>query len=76
MSLRNGVWHGLRNVKYGKRRKENKLTEKYAGVFAAHFLAPIWVSNFFAGELITAGLNKQGKAESGNKLYGIRVYNT
>ena len=82
MSLRNGMWHGLRNdiimrnVKYGKRRKEINWTEKYAGVFAAPFLAPIWASNFFAGQLITAGLNQQGRAESRNKLYGIRVYNT
>ena len=38
------------------------------------FLAPIWVSNFFAGPLITAGLNQQGRAESSDKLYCIRVY--
>ena len=38
------------------------------------FLAPIWVSNFFAGPFITAGLNQQGRAESSEKLYCIRVY--
>ena len=39
------------------------------------FLAPIWVSNFFqAGPFITAGLNQQGRAESSDKLYCIRVY--
>ena len=37
-------------------------------------LAPIWVSNFFAGPFITAGLNQQGRAESSDKLYCIRVY--
>ena len=43
-------------------------------VFAAPFLAPIWVSNVFAGPFITAGLNQQGRAESSDKLYCIRVY--
>ena len=38
------------------------------------FLAPIWVSNFFAGPFITAGLNQQGRAESSDKLYYIRVF--
>ena len=38
------------------------------------FLAPIWVSNFFAGPFITAGLNQQGRAESIEKLYCIRVF--
>ena len=38
------------------------------------FLAPIWVSNFFAGPFITASLNQQGRAESSEKLYCIRVY--
>ena len=38
------------------------------------FLAPIWVSNFFAGTFITTGLNQQGRAESSDKLYCIRVY--
>ena len=38
------------------------------------FLAPIWVSNFFAGPFITAGLNQQGRAESSDKFYCIRVY--
>ena len=37
------------------------------------FVAPIWVSNFFAGPFITAGLNQQGRAESSDKLYCIRV---
>ena len=32
------------------------------------------MSNFFAGPLITAGLNQQGRAESSGKLYCIRVY--
>ena len=32
------------------------------------FLAPIWVSNFFAGTFITADLNQQGRAESSDKL--------
>ena len=80
MSLQNGMWHGLqndiimRNVKYGKLRKEINETEKHARVFAAPFLAPIWVSNFFAGPFITAGLNQQGRAESSDKLYYIRVF--
>ena len=38
------------------------------------FLAPIWVSNFFAGPFITAGLNQKGRAESSDKLYCIRVF--
>ena len=33
-----------------------------------------WGSNFFAGPVIAAGLNQQGRAESSNKLYCIRVY--
>ena len=32
------------------------------------------MSNFFAGPFITAGLNQQGRAESSEKLYCIRVY--
>ena len=32
------------------------------------------MSNFFAGPFITAGLNQQGRAESSDKLYCIRVY--
>ena len=56
--------------------QRNKLNWKAWRVFAVPFLAPIWASNFFAGPLITAGLNQQGRAESRNKLYGIRVYNT
>ena len=56
-------------------KKEINYTEKHAPVFAApFFLAPIWVSNFFAGPFITAGLNQQGRAESSEKLYCIRVY--
>ena len=80
MSLRKGMWHGLpnnviiRNVKYGKWRKEINWTEKHVRVFAAPFLAPIWVSNVFAGPFITAGLNQQGRAETSDKLYCIRVY--
>ena len=31
------------------------------------------MSNFFAGPFITAGLNQQGRAESSEKLYCIRV---
>ena len=38
------------------------------------FLVPIWVSNFSAGPFITAGLNQQGRAESSDKLYYIRVF--
>ena len=47
MSLPNGMWHGLqndiimRNLIYGKWRKEINLTGKYACVPAAPFLAPI-----------------------------------
>ena len=47
MSLRNGMWHGLRNdiimrnVKYGNWRKEIYYTERHACVIAAPFLAPI-----------------------------------
>ena len=47
MSLRNGMWHGLRNdiivrkVKYENRCKEIRKNEKRALVFAAPFLAPI-----------------------------------
>ena len=37
------------------------------------FLAPNWMSNFFAGPFITAGLNQQGRAESSDKFYCIRV---
>ena len=55
-------------------RKEINWTEKHVRVFAAPFLAPIWVSNVFAGPFITAGLNQQGRAESSDKLYCIRVY--
>ena len=79
MSLRNGMWHGLRNdiimrnVKYGKWLKEMNYTEKHVRVF---FLVPIWVSKVFAGPFITAGLNQQGRAESSDKLYCIRVYAT
>ena len=54
--------------------KKKKSTGKHARVCAALFLAPIWVSNFFAGPFITAGLNQQGRAESSDKLYCIRVY--
>ena len=44
----------------------------FVGVFVfVFFLAPIWVSNFFAGPFITAGLNQQGRAESSDKLYCI-----
>ena len=32
------------------------------------------MSNCFAGPFITAGLNQQGRAESIEKLYCIRVY--
>ena len=32
------------------------------------------MSNFLAGPFITAGLNQQGRAESSEKLYCIRVY--
>ena len=32
------------------------------------------MSNVFAGPFITAGLNQQGRAESSDKLYCIRVY--
>ena len=45
MSLRNGIWHGLRNdiimrnVKYGKWRKEINQTEKHVRVFAASFFS-------------------------------------
>ena len=61
MSLWNGMWHGLRNdiimrnVKYGKWRKE--ISEKYTRVLSI-FSAPIWVSNCFAGPFITAKDNK------------------
>ena len=47
MSLPNGMWHGLRNdiimrnVKYGKWRKEINYTEKHARVF----VAPIFGAN-------------------------------
>ena len=44
-------------------------------VFAAPFFGANLRSNFFqAGPFITAGLNQQGRAESGDKLYCIRVY--
>ena len=55
-------------------RKEINWTEKHVCVFAAPFLAPIWVSNVFASPFITAGLNQQGRAETSDKLYCIRVY--
>ena len=60
MSLRNGMWHGLRNdiimrnLICGKWRKEINLTGKHACASAAPFLAPIWRSNRFAGPFITA----------------------
>ena len=38
------------------------------------FLAPIWVSNCFAGPFITAGSKQQGRAERSDKLHCIRVY--
>ena len=47
MSLPNGMWHGLqndiimRNLIYGKWRKEINLTGKHACASAAPFLAPI-----------------------------------
>ena len=47
MSLRNGMWHGLqndttmRNLIYGKWRKEKNSTGKHARVSAAPFLVPI-----------------------------------
>ena len=44
-------------------------------VFAAPFFGANLRSNFFqAGPFITAGLNQQGRAESSDKLYCIRVY--
>ena len=53
--------------------QRNKLNRN-ARIFAAPFLAPIWVSNFFTGPFITAdGLNQQGRAESSDKLYCINV---
>ena len=60
MSLRNGMWHGLRNdiimrnSIHGKWCKEINLTGKHACVIASPFLAPIWRSNRFAGPFITA----------------------
>ena len=60
MSLRNGMWRGLRNdiimrnLIYGKWRKERNSTGKHARVSAALFLAPICASNRFAGPFITA----------------------
>ena len=60
ISLRNGMWHGLRNdiimrnLIYAKWRKETNLTGKHACASAAPFLAPIWRSNRFAGPFITA----------------------
>ena len=47
MSLRNGMWHDLRNdiimlnVKYGNWHKEINYTERHVRVIAAPFLAPI-----------------------------------
>ena len=47
MSLRNGMWHGLRNdiimrnLVYGKWRKEKNSTGKHARVSVTLFLAPI-----------------------------------
>ena len=67
-------WHNYAECKIWKMRKEINWTEKHVCVFAAPFLAPIWVSNVFAGPFITAGLNQQGRAESSDKLYCIRVY--
>ena len=40
---------------------------------AFFFLAPIWVSNCFAGPFITADSNQQGRVESSDKL-SIRFY--
>ena len=37
-------------------------------------LVPTWASNCFAGPSITAGSNQQGRTESSDKLYWIRVY--
>ena len=47
MSLRNGMWHGLRNdiimrnLIYGNEAKKKHATGKHARVSAAPFLAPI-----------------------------------
>ena len=54
--------------------QRNKLNWKHVHVFAAPFLALIWVNTFFAGPFISAGLNQEGRAESSDKLYYIRVY--
>ena len=40
----------------------------------ARLCRTFWESNVFAGPFITAGLNQQGRAESSDKLYCIRVY--
>ena len=86
MSLRNGMWHGLRNdiimrnVIYAEWLKEiNK--QKSMFVVAAPFLAPIWRSNRFAGPFITAGSNQQGtlrtlimeETSSSGELYCISL---
>ena len=53
-------------------KKEIKLKNIRASL-PSLFLAPIWVSNFFAGPFITASLNQQGRAESRDKVYCICV---
>ena len=58
----------------GAKKKKTENWKTYTLLCCACFLAPIWVSNFFAGPFITAGLNQQGRAESSDKLYCIRVY--
>ena len=56
-------WHNYAECKIWKMAQRNKLNWKAcARLCRAFFLAPIWVSNFFAGPLITAGSNQQGRA--------------
>ena len=62
-------WHNYAECKIWKRAQTNKLNWKtWARLCRAFFLAPIWVSNFFSGPFITAGLIEQGRAESSDKL--------
>ena len=80
MSLRNGMWHGLRNdiimrnVKYGKWRKEINITEKHVRVFAAPFLGANLSEQLLCWSIYYCWLKPKGGAESSDKLHCIRLY--
>ena len=55
--------------------QRNKLNWKTCARLCRAFFGANLRSNFFqAGPFITAGLNQQGREESSDKLYCIRVY--